>query len=55
MEKNCMTCGRRIVNLYTDGREVNSCGLEPDMRVNRRMVCEEWETNNNEYVSALQR
>ncbi len=42
MDKNCMTCGRRFVNIYADGREVNSCGLEPDMRVNARMHCEKW-------------
>ena len=42
MEKNCMNCTRRIVNLYADGREVNSCGLVPDMKVNARMHCEMW-------------
>lgn len=37
-----MNCTRRIVNLYADGREVNSCGLVPDMKVNARMHCEKW-------------
>ena len=57
MDKNCMNCTWRFVNLYADGREVNSCGLEPDMRVNAKMHCEEWKQrkNNNGYVSTLQR
>ena len=42
MDKNCMNCTRRIVNLYADGREVNICGLVPDMKVNARMHCEKW-------------
>lgn len=42
MDKNCLNCARRIVNLYSDGREGTSCGLDPDMKVNARMYCEKW-------------
>ena len=37
MGKNCLNCARR--KPIFDGQV---CGLDPEMRVNRRMYCEEW-------------
>ena len=35
----CMNCARRTTQA---GRTGFFCGLDPDMQVNRRMVCEAW-------------
>jgi len=45
MGKNCMNC-MRMVPVY-DGarRDGQKCQLDPDMRVNGRMCCEAWLSN----------
>jgi len=43
MERNCMNCVNReaVVNCQS-GRRHYRCSLDREMRVNRRMHCEEW-------------
>lgn len=43
MKKSCMNCARRctVLNCAT-GVPSYRCGLDMDMRVNRRMCCEAW-------------
>ena len=42
MEKNCMNCSLRTITIEpATGREYSRCTLN-DIRVNRRMHCEEW-------------
>lgn len=45
MEKNCLNC-MRVLPIY-DGMERvgQECMRNPGMRVNGRMVCEEWRGN----------
>ena len=43
--KNCMNC-MRLVPIFDGGARVGQrCQRNPEMRVNRRMHCDEWRSN----------
>lgn len=44
MKKSCMNCISRMPACEGETRKGQGCQKNPDMRVNGRMVCEEWKS-----------